>query len=71
MSLHYTVRRAFQEGDTWYTRENADEIKHLPRDLRDELIRTGTIEESDVPERLEAPAPASPAPRAGKGGANR
>jgi hypothetical protein len=66
--LSYTVKRAFQEGDTWYTRENADEIKKLPRELRNDLIAQGVIEEHDSTGASASDAePASPAKTSGKG----
>lgn len=45
--LHYTVKRAFARDGVYYTRDNADEIKRLPRDFRDDLIARGVIEEHD------------------------
>jgi hypothetical protein len=56
--LSYTVKHAFNHGDTWYTRENAEQIKDIPRHDRDELMRVGMIEEHD--ER----GPAAPTPPA-------
>jgi hypothetical protein len=57
--LTYTVKHGFnhtEKGvDTWYTRENADQIGELPRAVRDDLIATGMIEEHK--ERGSAPTP--------------
>jgi|GEM_PF-7114715 len=47
MALRYTVLSGFNHGDQYYTRENADEVKALPREVRDELIKAGVIQESD------------------------
>lgn len=57
--LSYTVKHGFSQGDTWYTRENADQIKALPRAVRDDLIQLGHIEEHD--DRGSAAEPAVPA----------
>jgi hypothetical protein len=61
--LAYHVVRAFARDGRYYTRQNADEIKKLSRDARDELIENGNIIESNVPG--EEPEPVPPAPLAG------
>lgn len=43
--LRYEVLRAFAHDDVYYTRANAEDIKALPRALRDDLIATGHIAE--------------------------
>lgn len=43
--LRYTVNHGFARNDVWYTRENADQVKELPRSDRDELIALGHITE--------------------------
>lgn len=47
MALAYTVQKAFAHEGTYYTRQNADDVKKLPRKVRDELIERGLIEEHD------------------------
>jgi hypothetical protein len=72
--LSYTVNSGFSAkvdgADRWFTRENQDEVKSLPRALRDDLIAAGVIEErnakGEVTERVSAPSPAAPATTTGK-----
>lgn len=64
--LSYTVKRGFHRDGVYYTRENADQIKELPRKDRDELIEAGTIEEHNDRATPDA-EPASPATASKKG----
>lgn len=67
--LSYTVTHGFSavvDGvDKWFSRDNAHEVKDLPRALRDEHIAAGNIKEFDAKgeetERASATAPAAPA----------
>jgi hypothetical protein len=45
MALTYTIHHAFAQGGQWYTRGNEDEVKALPREVRDRLIELGRITE--------------------------
>ncbi len=64
--LHYTVTRAFARDGVYYTRENAHDIKALPREFRNDLIAQGAIEEHDDAGPVPDAEPASPAkPRTG------
>ena len=63
MALHYVVHHGFPHDGVWYTRENADAIKALPREVRDNQIALGHISEYD--DRQKAAEPAAPA-RTGK-----
>lgn len=45
MALRYEVRHSFARGDKYFTRDNADDVKSLPRADRDELISRGYIAE--------------------------
>jgi hypothetical protein len=66
--LSYSVTHGFTAKvngeDRWFSRDNAHEVKELPRSLRDELLAAGAIKEfnakGEVIERS-APAPAVPA----------
>jgi hypothetical protein len=47
MAISYTVLRGFAREGKWYTRQNAHEVKSLPKADRDDLIERGYIAEQD------------------------
>lgn len=64
--LTYTIRHAFAHEGTYYTAANADEVKALPRAVRDEHIKLGFLVESD--DRKTAAEPDEPATTTRKAG---
>ena len=45
MALSYEVNHGFAYEGEWYNPQNADQVKNLPRSVRDDLIAAGHIVE--------------------------